>query len=119
MSTLRAILLPSGRRLIIVARTPEHADELEAQLTGGPSLPQMAQHALAAAGRVVQAVAAGKPVLVSAEVNAERAKVCAGCPLWDAQARGGLGKCNHRKCGCTALKAGLATERCPLHKWPA
>jgi len=56
---------------------------------------------------------------VSSELYAGRAAVCAGCDQWDASARFGLGKCNAPGCGCTRFKQWLATERCPLGKWPA
>lgn len=59
-------------------------------------------------------IAAGFPVLSQARYD-ERAAACNACPLWDAKARLGLGKCN--ACGCTALKRWLATERCPHGKW--
>jgi hypothetical protein len=60
--------------------------------------------------------AAGFPT-VDAETYATRTTICAGCPLWDAKARFGLGKCTHKKCGCTKFKRWLTTEKCPLGKW--
>jgi hypothetical protein len=56
-------------------------------------------------------IAAGFP-LVSDDVYAARTAACEACPLWDAAARRGLGKCNAPGCGCTKFKRWLATERC-------
>lgn len=55
---------------------------------------------------------------VSGETYAARASACEACPMWDGAARLGLGKCNAPGCGCTKLKRWLATEKCPLCKWP-
>ena len=52
-------------------------------------------------------------------VRSIRYQICLGCTFWDDQARMGLGKCRHSKCGCTKLKLALGTEACPLGKWPA
>jgi hypothetical protein len=60
--------------------------------------------------------AAGFPV-VSREIYDDRAAICAPCEFWDGAARLGLGKCRHKKCGCTKMKRWLATEKCPLGKW--
>lgn len=49
------------------------------------------------------------------EQQAQRRSICDECPMWDATAFGGRGKC--RKCGCGGLKLKLATEKCPLGKW--
>lgn len=46
-----------------------------------------------------------------------RLAVCRQCDLWDENARKGLGKCNHGKCGCTLIKHYLASEKCPDGKW--
>ncbi len=43
---------------------------------------------------------------------------CRACPHWDEAARAGVGKCNHPKCGCTKAKLWLASERCPIGRWP-
>jgi hypothetical protein len=69
------------------------------------------------AGAMTRWIAAGAPV-VSAETYAARAAVCEGCEHWDGAARLGLGKCKAPGCGCTSLKRWLATEKCPLTKWP-
>ena len=59
---------------------------------------------------------AGFPV-VEQDVFDARSAACESCEFWDGQARLGLGKCTHRKCGCTRMKRWLATERCPIGKW--
>lgn len=56
--------------------------------------------------------AEGFPV-VSDAVLFERSCHCALCPSWDAI----KGRC--LSCGCYSLKHHMATERCPLGKWPA
>ena len=38
------------------------------------------------------------------------------CPMFRPHDVFGMGRCG--KCGCTSLKLFLATERCPLDKWP-
>ncbi|HEY8965145.1 MAG TPA: hypothetical protein VIM58_01805 [Candidatus Methylacidiphilales bacterium] len=48
---------------------------------------------------------------------AARKAVCAACPDWEAQGYAGLGRC--RKCGCSGVKLGWASERCPAGKWEA
>jgi len=61
--------------------------------------------------------AEGFPVVDQA-VYAARAAACDACEYWDGAARLGLGKCKHAKCGCTRFKRWLATERCPIARWP-
>ena len=65
---------------------------------------------------VARWMAAGFPV-VSPEVFNQRSATCDGCEFWDGRARFGLGKCTHRKCGCTKMKRWLTTEKCPIGKW--
>lgn len=57
--------------------------------------------------------------VVDVATYSARAAACAGCEHWDATARLGLGHCKAPGCGCTKLKRWLATEHCPLHKWPS
>lgn len=74
-----------------------------------PGIAAMAGNLLAAAGRVVGAVATRAPVLVPDAVLAERKRLCVACPQFDEAA----GRC--RLCGCwTDQKLRLATERCPI-----
>lgn len=63
--------------------------------------------------------------LVSDEVLAQRRLACEGdefharCPQWEAHTGYfGMGRCG--KCGCAGgLKSAIATEVCPLNRWPA
>lgn len=67
--------------------------------------------------------AAGFPV-VSEDGYHARSQTCEGvepelrCAHWDGAANLGLGKCKAPGCGCTRFKRWLATEKCPLDKWP-
>lgn len=67
-------------------------------------------NALGAAGRVVNALATGKPVTVTADMRAARQAICESC-----DAKQGP-KC--ADCGCfIAAKSALATESCPRGLW--
>lgn len=48
-----------------------------------------------------------------------RYAACLCCDYWDGSARMGLGKCNAPGCGCTKIKLWLASEKCPIGKWPS
>ena len=79
--------------------------------TCGPGLLRTAANAVAAAGRVVGAVATGQPVLVDAATKAARLAVCGRCELLAGN------RCD--ACGCfVEAKAALATEDCPKGRWP-
>ncbi len=80
-----------------------------------PTVAELAVNFTGAMGRWIKA---GVPV-VSAEAYAARSAICSPCEHWDGRARLGLGKCKAPGCGCTSLKRWLATESCPLGKWPA
>lgn len=69
------------------------------------------------AGAMARWAAAGLPT-VSADDYRARSAACDACPYWDPKARIGLGRCRAPGCGCTSLKRWLATEQCPLAKWP-
>ena len=83
------------------------------EIQTGPTALQMAGTAAKAA---VDWIAGGMKVVDEATWQ-QRIAICAGCELWDAEARFGLGKCQHPQCGCTKVKQWLATEKCPLGKW--
>jgi hypothetical protein len=85
--------------------------------TPAPAEPTLAELAANFTSAVARWIGAGAPVVAEATYHA-RAAACAACSLWDASARAGLGKCQAPGCGCTKLKRWLATERCPLGKWP-
>jgi len=82
-----------------------------------PNLIDQAKNLNKAALRVAKAALTGQRVKVQKEELDYRLSVCRGCHLWDEGGNVGLGKCNHPGCGCTKLKHGLATEKCPLFKW--
>jgi hypothetical protein len=78
-----------------------------------PKLTELAHRA----GRAFLAWAkAGFPVADERTIKHRRA-ACLNCQWWNGEARGGLGKCAHAKCGCTKLKWWLATEKCPDGRW--
>jgi hypothetical protein len=54
---------------------------------------------------------------VPKEVYEERTGICERCHFYDKSARLGLGKCNHKGCGCTKLKRYFAFEKCPVGSW--
>ena len=65
-----------------------------------------------AAKRVMVAKARGQRVLLDAETVKQRLDACAACPFLDKKARQCL------ECRCFVdLKAQLATETCPKHRW--
>ncbi len=69
-----------------------------------------ASHALLRAGK---ALLTGRPLQRSQAQQEACLAVCAACDRWDDQA----GRC--LECGCyMALKSRLATEQCPLGRWP-
>jgi hypothetical protein len=91
-----------------------------------PPLPSLASQALSAAGavaRVATAAVTGQPILVPDEVYKARLSICRGVPIE------GIVRCDHYRtsddrcgmadgCGCyISLKAGTATESCPVGKW--
>jgi len=82
-----------------------------------PTVADMATNAGYAAWRATQALLRGDALLVGADIYAARSDACNACEYWDASARLGLGKCKHKKCGCTKFKRWMATEKCPLGKW--
>jgi hypothetical protein len=72
-----------------------------------PSLFDLARQGVAAAWRWSKAGFA----LVDDDTLRLRKVTCDTCDQWT-----GL---TCRKCGCTRLKVWLATERCPVGKWPS
>lgn len=78
---------------------------------------QIAGNAIAAGARLGKALLRGERIRLSEPEIAARRAICLPCENWDASAYRGLGKC--RRCGCSGFKLDLATEKCPLGKWPA
>ncbi len=68
-------------------------------------------NATAAAWRALGAVVTGAEVIVEPATEAQRIKACIACD-----------RLKHKRCeecGCfVALKSKLATESCPLSRWP-
>lgn len=79
-----------------------------------PTPSQMAANFLTATSAWASA---GFPVVTQAQYQA-RLAVCGQCVFWNPSARLGLGKCTQPHCGCTKFKLWMATEKCPIDKWP-
>jgi len=94
------------------------AAKIEGRSTEKPSLLAKAKHASQATLRVAMAAAKGEPIRLSPEVKAQRLVTCRACEYWNEGGNVGLGECTHGSCGCTRFKHGLATETCPIGKWP-
>lgn len=70
------------------------------------------KNAAKSACRVVKAVVKGEPLLLDEVSVKQRLSACAECPEFDEKAR----QC--KVCTCLVdLKAMLATEKCPRHRW--
>ena len=121
---LAAGIIENGKLLIeadVCARIhAEHPPPISVAVTPQvslPSLPELGRNFLAATAAWAKA---GFPLRTSAK-TAEILTICKGsedglqpaCPEWLGDAL--IPRC--RKCGCTALKPWLATEKCPLGKW--
>lgn len=75
-------------------------------------------HVLDASSRALDAIVEGDPLFVTKEVRAARKSICASCEYWSSMGNLGFGECRHPQCGCTRFKQFLATETCPMGKWP-
>ena len=76
-----------------------------------------AKNVFKATARIVDAVRKGDELFVNEEEWKRRSGICNACDLWKPVGNLGMGECAHENCGCTKIKRGLATERCPLKKW--
>lgn len=58
--------------------------------------------------------------LVPSEVRRQRIGICKACSYFDPAGNWGLGQCRYPGCGCSTIKAALATSKCPHQppKWP-
>lgn len=81
--------------------------------------PNKARNAAKAVKRIVKAVVRRERVFVSDAQKQQRLATCRACTYWNEGGNIGLGECKHPGCGCTRFKHGLATETCPIGKWPA
>ena len=104
----RVVTAPGDAVAVVSAQAPA------VQPLHEPTLTELATNFAGAVGRW----AAGGFATVDADAYAARSAICDGCTFWDGSARLGLGKCKAPGCGCTSVKRWLATERCPLRKWP-
>lgn len=117
---IELVVRRTGQTIYAEPGWEHHVVVLAQQIRGEPPLPPMAdqvRNALAAAGRVVSAVVTGQPVFVNSDQKEARLAVCRSCD----QYRPSDDRCG--ACGCwqdgVAGKAALATESCPLGRWPA
>jgi len=83
-----------------------------------PSLWKMARNASKALFRVTMSKISGGEIHVDETEFEDRLAICREpCPLYIVKKE--EERCTHESCGCyLAIKAGLATESCPLYKWP-
>jgi hypothetical protein len=77
-----------------------------------PSLLTQAVNVVGAATRVVTAIATGRDIKVPSHIYTQRTIICKSCEHYDCE----CDKC--KICGCYRLKRELATEKCPIDKWP-
>jgi hypothetical protein len=78
------------------------------------SLPKKARRLGAALVRWTR----GGWALAERRARAGRRAACLACPYWRSGGNLGMGECTAPGCGCSRFKRWLATERCPLGKWP-
>lgn len=57
--------------------------------------------------------------LASSAVRKARLAVCEACAYYDPKGNWGMGECKAPLCGCSRIKAALATSKCPKGYWPA
>ena len=105
----------------VVRFTPERV-KAETQVATLSMAPSEAENAslLTKAGRLRRELATwakGGLKLVSRGVRLARLATCEACELYDPAGNAGMGECKAKGCGCTRLKAALATSKCPLKKW--
>lgn len=82
-----------------------------------PSLFRQAANLAGAAVRAVGAAVRGEPVRAPDAVIEQRAAICLPCEFNGERRVPGRIRCT--KCGCGGAKLTLATEACPVGKWPA
>ena len=104
----------SGMKLIV------HRPDLHGPIAPAPA--SVATPAAIKLGNLRRALArwnaAGRP-MASRATRKARGAICAACEHWRPGGNLGLGECAAPGCGCTRAKWWLATEACPLGKWPA
>lgn len=55
--------------------------------------------------------------LATGAVRKARLAVCASCEYYNPRGNLGMGECKAPGCGCSRIKAALATSKCPKGKW--
>ena len=102
----------------VCKETPKGCFEVpEAKENGKPSISEMATHF---ANSMKEWARSGFKV-VTLDVFKDRSRICQGdpdtprCDHYQTSGLFGIARCG--KCGCTRLKLGMATEKCPLGKW--
>lgn len=95
----------------------DHRDPRIASQKKSVGIIKKAKNVVKATARVIEAVREGSEIFATKEERERRLSICNVCGLWKPSGNLGMGECTHEKCGCTKLKRGLATERCPLNKW--
>lgn len=55
----------------------------------------------------------------SKAVAQERLKICSPCPYWHGLSGGSFAAGGCGKCGCSGLKLGMHSTKCPIGKWSA
>jgi hypothetical protein len=83
-----------------------------------PTVTDLAVNFTGAMARLGADFVDGKRLKVTHEEYLVRAHVCDHCEYWQPEAYFGVGRCAHKRCGCTRLKAWLVSQHCPLGKWP-
>ena len=86
-----------------------------------PTVVELATNFGVAMARLADTMLEGKTAFVTEAEYREREAICSMCPLWDAKARLGLGKCKAPGCGCTKFKRWIRHEKCKHpdgSKWP-
>lgn len=93
-----------------------HNDERYARLWSEPHQPTILERVDRVSKAVRKWIAAGSPVRTAAELS-QCFAICAGCDKYQPGALPVADKCG--QCGCfLSAKARMATEACPLGKWP-
>lgn len=101
------------RLLPVYISTPQSAARPKPKRVAPPTIVELLGNFAGAIGRIARRGLR----FVDASAYAARLEQCRGCPQWDEAGFAGLGRCRHRKCGCSRLKLLLATESCPIGNW--
>ena len=95
----------------------DHKDSRIASNQNSVGITTKAKNLVKATARVIEASFERNEIFVNKEEKERRMNICNACNMWKPSGNLGMGECTHEKCGCTKLKRGLATEKCPLNKW--